>query len=400
VAAARSAAQASALAASPLLGLLTPREADGAIDFALGSPGTLTDLPAELFTLPAAQHAAMQHDRQYHPMGITPLREAVAAYYTAQGLPSTAPEILITNGAQHGIALAAGLYVQRGDSVLVEDPAYFGALDAFQAAGARIGSLPVGSTGVSPAILRDRIAATAARLVYLTPTFQNPTGAVMPRGARKEIARIAAEFAVPVIDDGTLAEMALDSAPPPPIAAHDPSGPVLTIASVSKLMWAGLRVGWIRAPQPVIARLARLKSATDLASPPMTQAIAARLMTAVADARRLRRTSLKPRLDLLVSLLREHLPQWTFRVPTGGLFLWVKLPGAETRAFAQTALRHGVLIIPGPTMSASGAQNDHIRVPFLAEPDVLREGVRRLAAAWREYAASARHHSAAANPIV
>jgi 2-aminoadipate transaminase len=97
--------------------------------------------------------------------------------------------------------------------VLVEDPAYFGALDAFRIAGARISPLPVEAGGVPVGALRDRIIATAARLVYLTPTFQNPTGAVMPAGSRKEVARIASELAIPVIDDGALAELAFNGPP-------------------------------------------------------------------------------------------------------------------------------------------------------------------------------------------
>src|SRR6202035_1642751 len=105
------------------------------------------------------------------------------------------------------IALCAALYLQRGDSVLVEDPAYFGALDAFRVVGARVSPLPVGAGGVPIGVLGDRIIATAARLVYLTPAFQNTAGAVMPSAVRKEVARIASELAIPVIDDGGLAEI-------------------------------------------------------------------------------------------------------------------------------------------------------------------------------------------------
>ena len=212
------------------------------------------------------------HDRLYYPMGLPTLRQAVASYYERAGLPTRPEQVLVTNGAQHAIALCAALYLQRGDSVLVEDPAYFGALDAFRVAGARVSPLPVDAGGVPPAVLRDSITATAARLIYLTPTFQNPTGAVMPKAARREVARIAVELGVPVIDDGTLADLVLDGAPPPLIARFAPAAPVLTIGSLSKLMWPGLRIGWVRAPEPIVERLARLKSANDLGSPLLTQA--------------------------------------------------------------------------------------------------------------------------------
>jgi DNA-binding transcriptional MocR family regulator len=390
VSAARGAARAGALAASPLFGLLAHREDVDLIDFALGSPLPLRELPVELFTLPADEYAALVHDHLYYPLGLPVLRQALGAYYDKAGLPTRPEQILVTNGAQHAIALCAALYLQRGDSALAEDPAYFGALDAFRAAGARSSALPVRDDGVPPSVLRDRITATAARLVYLTPTYQNPTGAVMPRAARKEVCRIASELGVPVVDDCTLADIVLDGAPPPPIAAHGPDAPLITIGSLSKLMWPGLRLGWVRASEPVIERLARLKSAMDLASPLLTQAIAVRLLGAVDEARRLRRLQLKPRRDLMADLLHKHLSEWTFRLPAGGVFLWVKLPRGDAREFAQVALRHGVVILPGPTMSAAEQHAASIRLPFLAEPEALRAGVRRLSTAWRDYESAGR----------
>ena len=385
VAAARGAAHAAALAASPLLGLLAHHDDKDIIDFAMGSPLPLRELPLDLFTLPPDEYAALVHDRLYYPLGLPTARQAVAGYYCKRGLPTRPEQVLITNGAQHAIALCAGLYLQRGDSVLVEDPAYFGALDAFRVAGARVSPLPVGAAGVPIGVLRDRIIATAARLVYLTPTFQNPTGAVMPVAARKEVARIASELAIPVIDDGALAEIALNGPTPPLIAAYAPSAPILTIGSLSKLAWPGLRAGWVRAPEPIIERLARIKSANDLGSPLLTQAIAVRLFAAIDQIRLLRRQQLKPRRDLMAGLLRESLPDWKFRLPVGGLFLWVKLPMGDSREFAQVALRHGTLILPGPAMSAAEQHAPFIRLPFLAEGEMLRAGVRRLSAAWRDY---------------
>ena len=385
VAAARGAAHTSALAASPLLGLLAHQDDKDVIDFATGSPLPLRQLPLDLFSLPPDEYAALVHDRLYYPLGLPTARQAVASYYCKLDLPTRPEQVLITNGAQHAIALCAALYLQRADSVLVEDPAYFGALDAFRVAGARVLSLPVGPGGVPSATLRDRIIATAARLVYLTPTFQNPTGAVMPIAARKEVAGIASELAIPVIDDGSLAEITLDGPPPPSIATYAPSAPILTIGSLSKLAWPGLRVGWVRGPEPIIERLARLKSANDLGSPLLTQTIAVRLLAAIDQIRLLRRRQLKPRRDLMAGLLREALPDWKFRLPAGGLFLWVKLPAGDSREFAQVALRHAILILPGPAMSAAEQHAPFIRLPFLAGDEILRAGVRRLTAAWRDY---------------
>ena len=126
------------------------------------------------------------------------------------GLETTPDQVLVTNGAQQAIALCAMRCLQRGDTALIEDPTYFGALEACRAIGARVSPLPVEAGGVRPAAIRDRLTATGARLIYLTPTFQNPTGAVMPLSARKEVARIVSEHGVPLIEDGSLADVILE----------------------------------------------------------------------------------------------------------------------------------------------------------------------------------------------
>ena len=394
VAAARDSAHAAATASSSLLGLLAHGDGEDLLDLALGSPMPLRELSLDLFTLPPDEYSALVRDRHYYPLGLPVLREAIAAYYVKAGLSTNAQQILVTNGAQHAISLCADLFLQRGDAALVEDPAYFGALDAFRAAGARVFSLPVEVNGVRPAVLRDRITAMAARLVYLTPTYQNPTGALMPAGARKEVARIAGEFGVPIIDDGTLAELVLEGGAPSPIAAYAPSGaPVISIGSLSKLVWPGLRIGWVRAPEPTIERLARLKSAVDLGCPLVTQAIAVRLLAAMDETRRLRRLQLQPRRDLLADLLHDQLPDWRFHLPSGGLFFWIRLPHGDSREFAQVALRHRLAILPGPVMSAAEQYSEFFRLPFLAEPEELRTAVRRLAAAWRDFQSADRHGS-------
>jgi DNA-binding transcriptional MocR family regulator len=385
VAAARGAAQAGALAGSPLLGLLSSRNGEDLVDLVLGAPLPLAGLPLDLFSLPAEDYAALVNDPRYYAFGLPALRQAIASYFARAGLETRPEQILVTNGSQQGISLCAALYLERGDSAVVEDPAYFGALDAFRAAGARIMGVALEAEGVAPATLRQRIIATSSRLVYLTPTFQNPTGVLMPRAARKEIARIAADLGVPIIDDGTFLDLAFEGSPPPPVAAFAPDAPVITLGSLSKLIWPGLRIGWVRAPEAIVERLARLKSAIDLGSPLLTQAIAVRLLGRIEMIRKLRWQQLKPRRDLLAALLRERLSAWDFRLPSGGLFLWVKLSRGDARELAQTALRHGVVILPGPLMSPTERYAGYIRIPFIGEPETLKKGIRRLAAAWRDY---------------
>jgi DNA-binding transcriptional MocR family regulator len=383
---ARPALETRASVASPLFGLIS-HDRDLVIDLALGTPYAL-GLRRELFTLGREEEASLLEDRMYYPLGLAVLRQALAKRLTASGLKTSENQVLVTNGAQQAISLIAVLYLQRGDSVLVEDPTYFGAIEAFRATGARVSSVPVGADGVAPGVLRDRIATTAPRLIYLTPTYQNPTGAVMPVAARRAISKLSKEFGVPVIDDASLADIVLEGSPPLSIAAYGEHEGLLTVGSISKLIWPGIRIGWVRAAAAVIEQLARIKTAHDLGSPLMTQAVGARLIGAVAEAQRLRREQLRPRRALLAELLKRHIPQWQFRVPEGGLFLWVRLPAGDARELAQVALRHGVLILPGSTMSAAGLYTRYVRIPFLADPDVLREGIARLTGAWREYQAA------------
>lgn len=381
---ARGSVQAAAVAASPLLGLLTASANTELIDLALGTPPPLLEL-GDALLLPPAEQASLLRDTLYHPFGLPALRRAIADECSRSGVPTTPQEVLVTNGAQQAIAVCAALCLQLGDAALVEDPTFFGALDICRKLGARVAPLPVGPRGVEPAIIRDRIAATSARLVYLVPTFQNPTGAVMPSAARKEIVRIVEDTGVPVIDDRTLADLAIDGRPPPPVAAHAPGASIFTIGSLSKVVWSGLRIGWIRAPEPWIQRLGRVKTALDLGSPHATQLVAARLVDTLDVARKLRREQLAPRRDLLAELLRQHLPEWRFTKPIGGLFVWCELPEGDARDFAHVALRHGVAVLAGPTMSSTEGHTRFVRLPFFGEPDLLRAAVQRLAAAWKSY---------------
>ena len=385
IALARAAAHTAAWSASPLVGLVGPSGGDDVVDLGLGSPLPLSELDSDVFVLPRDEYDAYMRERVHFPLGLPLLRTAIAARFSLEGLPTRPEQVLVTNGAQHAIALCAALCLQRGDAALLEDPTYFGAIDAFRTAGARVATLPVGAGGVAPATLRDRIASTAARLVYLTPVCQNPTGMVMSGAARKEIARIALDTGTPIIDDRTMAGLVLDGAPPPPLAAHAPDAPILTLGSLSKLIGPSLRIGWLRAPEPFIQRLVRLKTAMDLGSPLTTQAVAARLLGVMDEARRMRQRQLKTRCHHMAALLKARLPDWKFARPAGGLFLWVRLPGGDAREFAQVALRHGVVVIPGPHMSADEQHARFIRLTFLWERETLTAGAARLAAAWTQY---------------
>ncbi len=284
--------------------------------------------------------------------------------------------------------------------MILEDPTYVGAIDVFAAAGARLAPVPVAEHGVRVDQLREAVAREAPSLIYLMPTFHNPTGVVAPESHRREIARIAVERGIPILEDDALANLDLGQPPPPSISSFAPSAPVLSAGSLSKLMWGGLRVGWIRAPEPFIARLARRKALGDLGNSAVAQAVAARLLPRAEEIRESRRRQITERLAVMEKEMARLLPEWTWRRPRGGLSLWVRLPRGNAAEFAGVALRHGVSVLPGPTCSPSNGFAEFLRLPYVLEPPKIREGLRLLARAWSAYAPAKRRERTSLEVLV
>jgi DNA-binding transcriptional MocR family regulator len=363
----------------------------GVIDFsaaAIGSEGILTE---ELQARAAGELSSLTRTPGYHPYGLPSLRQAIAQRLAENGLSTNDQQILVTSGAQQAINLLAQLLVERGSCVVVENPTYVGALDAFAAAGARMLGIPVQEQQGSPEPLRRLLRRERPRLLYLMPTFHNPTGAVSTLARREQLAALTAEQQTPLIQDDTLATPAIGRTPPPPIATFDRDGHVITIGSLSKSAWAGLRVGWIRAPVSLVDRLVRLKTVADLGSSLPSQTLARAVLDDFARVSALRASQLGDCLALASRLLRERLPDWRFADPAGGQSLWLRLPGGDGDSFAQTALKHGVTVVPGSLLSPDRSFRDHIRLQFLQPPELIEEGVHRLARAWDDYAAAASH---------
>ncbi|MEU7854479.1 PLP-dependent aminotransferase family protein [Nonomuraea sp. NPDC049141] len=326
----------------------------------------------------AATRLVGLRDLGYQPAGSPVLREAVAAYYRERGVPTTAAEILVTNGAQQALTLLAGLLVAPGDTVLTESPTYPGAVEVFRHAAAAV--RPVQLDPVPAEAMRERPA-----LVYAVPTASNPSGSIMEAADRRRLAELAAEHDVPVIDDEVCAELCFSGVTPPPLAAYRSAEQVITIASLSKLVWGGLRVGWIRAAAPLVSRLARLRAVHDLGGEVLGQLAAATLLGRLDEIRRARVRTLRARHDHLCAELREHLPTWEFEPALGGQTIWVRLPRGEADSFAQVALRHGVAVPPGRSFDPLGGHAEYMRLHFLFPEEELSQAVAALARAWRSY---------------
>jgi DNA-binding transcriptional MocR family regulator len=202
---------------------------------------------------------------------------------------------------------------------------------------------------------------------------------------RRQLVEMAQKVNLPLIEDLTLANVVQEKEPPPPLAAYAQEGAVISIGSLSKIFWAGLRVGWIRGTVPLIERLARLKAVSDLGSSMISQLIAIRLMPYLEQVKQLRRQELTPRRDLLLELLQSRVPSWSWQRPKGGLFVWVHLPEGDVRDLAQEALHGGVIVLPGTTLSVDGTHTTWLRLPFFLPPDRLQRGLERLIAAWERY---------------
>lgn len=343
-------------------------------------------LVRELLADPATWQGDALAGSGYHPAGLPALREAVAAHLTRRGLPTAADEVLVTTGAQQALSVLARVLVRQGDLVVTEEFTFPGALDALEAVGATIATIPLTCQGADLDALELLLSAQRPRLVYLQPSFHNPVGTLMPPAARRRLADLAATHNVPVVDDAVIGDLGHGSPVPPPVAYYRQDAPIVLVGSLSKLFWGGLRVGWLRASKPMVAAfLARAKAVEDLGSGALDQMLAVRLLERVDEVARWRNLQLRSRLDRVEAALRAAGTGWEWQRPPGGQSLWVRLPGADASAFAQLAIRHGVSIIPGPLLSPIGAGGDRFRLPFVAAPEELETAVELLAGAWRSY---------------
>jgi DNA-binding transcriptional MocR family regulator len=229
--------------------------------------------------------------------------------------------------------------------------------------------------------------------VYLQPTLHSPTGVVLAEARRRRLAEVLTVARVPLVEDHALAGLVWPSgAPtlPAPIASVAPDAPIAVVGSLSKRFWGGLRVGFVRAPEPVALRVARVKATQDLGSSAVSQVLAARLLADPTASTRLaaRNQELRGRYEHLTALLNSALPDWGWDEPAGGLSLWVRLPQPVASAFAQAALRAGVAVATAEALSpgAAAAHPDRLRLSFSGPRQEITLGVERLAEAWATFA--------------
>ncbi len=369
----------SALHRSPLLSSLVD-EHFAPIDLSMAAAQVALELPDQRYSLRDAARHAPRHG--YAPMGISALRLAIAARLSEEGVATAQDQVLVTSGGQGAISLLASSLVRPGDRVLVEAPTYPAAIETFARAGARIEGIRRDHAGPLLHELERALGRGPVRFIYLIPTCHNPTGGVMSERRRHEVLQLAQASATVVIEDTVLAPLILGPPAPTHLAAIDP-GRVYLVGSMSKTVWSGLRVGWLRAPSDVIMRLGRLKAAYDLGGAVLTQVAALDCLQQYDELIETRRELTKRKLEVLIGTLRELMPDWKFATPLGGLTIWVSLPRGSGDDLAQLALRRGVAITPGSSAAEGDEFLGFIRLSAGPPVDVIREGIERLADAWR-----------------
>jgi DNA-binding transcriptional MocR family regulator len=319
----------------------------------------------------------------YDAAGLPVLRETIAEQYADRGLPTEPDQVIVTTGAVSALAISLRALVRTGDRVLMENPAYPNAVDTALHTGARLTTLPLDPDGWDIDLLDATLRQTSPRAAVLVPDFHNPTGLLMDDDTRQAAARLLRRNRTATIVDETMVDLALtDDRPPRPFAAYDEQ--VVSLGSVSKSYWGGIRIGWIRAPHALVTPLLESRATLDLSTPVLEQLVAARLLTTREAVLSDRLARLREQRDVMVGALREVLPSWEIRPPAGGMSLWVRLPDRMSSRIVSAAERHGLLLAAGPRFGVEGGFEQYLRVPFGYAPDVLLEAADRLAASYHD----------------
>ncbi|MFI1281963.1 MULTISPECIES: MocR-like transcription factor YczR [unclassified Streptomyces] len=363
-------------------------DGDPGIDLAIAAMGAPEGSLAEAFAWAAPRLSGLARHPGYHPFGLPDLRAAVADRFTRRGLPTRPEQILVTAGAQQAFALVMSLLCRAGDRVVTENPTYANALDALRHARLRTGSIAVSDAGWDMDIAESTLRQTVPRMAYVIPDFQNPTGALMPPEQRLRLLATTRATGTWLVVDETIADIALDVPAPAPLASLAPRGGadhVITIGSLSKTHWGGLRVGWVRATAKMITELTAVRVSADMTGSVLDQLVALPLMDALDRSLPARLAQLRIQREALVQSLQRHTPEWSWRVPPGGLSLWVDLGEPVSSALAERAAAAGVHIGRGARFGVDPGTFEHrLRIPYTLPADRLDEGVRRLASAFHD----------------
>lgn len=373
---------------SVLREILKVTERPGIISLAGGLPSAKT-FPVEAFRAACDKvlrddgNAALQYAASE---GFAPLREAVAADLPWDVDPA---QVLITTGSQQALDLVAKVLIDAGSRVLVETPTYLGALQAFTPMEPTIVGVASDAGGMDLADLRAKAkAGEAARFLYVLPNFQNPTGRSMDETRRASLSRCAADLGLPLLEDNPYGELWFDAPPPLPLTARNPEG-CIYLGSFSKVLAPGFRLGYLVAPKALYPKLLQAKQAADLHSPGFNQRVVAEVMKDGFLDRHVPtiRALYKAQCKAMLTALDLHMPagvEWNR--PSGGMFLWVRLPeGLDAAVLLPRAVGKGVAFVPGSAFYAGAADARTLRLSFVTSSEAqIAQGIAALAETVKE----------------
>lgn len=319
-----------------------------------------------------------------HPQGNQHLRETIVSHAKQYRKIDTNPSsVLITSGAQQALYLVVQCLLKPGDAVAIENPSYSYSLPIFQSVGVRTFDLSQDENGINPEDIVSLYKKHRIRMIFLNPTFQNPTGTLLPLNRRKRILEISYEYGIPIIEDDPYGLTAFNGEEIPTLKSMDEHGNVLYISSLSKIVASGLRIGWIIGPKSVIERLSDAKQQIDFGHGTFNQWIANDFLGSNyfhSHISSLRKQLEKRRNQIIVSLKRYLNKQVDFHIPEGGIHLWCKVSEKlNEMQLLEEAIKRGVIYVPGSTL---GSKKGYLRFTFAKEKeDMIDEGIKRFAEA-------------------
>jgi 2-aminoadipate transaminase len=379
------AARYAGMASSPLKDIFALAAKPDVVSFAGGIPDPdlfeLEDV-TDCYDWVLAHHGgrALQYGESE---GEPELREQAATRVSRQ-LPTDPSQIRITSGSQEGLFVAAEALLEAGDAVLVESPTYLAAVQAFEVHGARMVGVETDDRGVLPDALERAIRTHHPKLVYLIPTFQNPTGRTMDGERRAQVAEVLLRTGVPLVEDDPYGDLRFSGEPYPPIAAHEGMGPqTLLMNSMSKLMSPGVRIGWIRGEGPILDTLAVAKAAISMQSSVVDQLTVARYLETKDLQAHVEKVCgvYAERRDAMARAIAPVLPAGAHVTrPEGGMFLWASLgEGYDAQDMLADAVAAGVAYLPGWSFFAQDPDRSTMRLSFVTHsPEVIEESISTL----------------------
>ena len=314
--------------------------------------------------------------------GYLPLRRSLSTWQSRLGNTASPDQLLIVSGSQQGLYLVVKSFIEPRDYVIVESPTYLGAIQLLEASGARLLCLPPGKK-IDMQILEDYLVRYRPKLFYTVSDFQNPTGRVMELSERQELLRLAARHRLTIIEDDPYSLLYYDSPPPPSLKQLDPYGGVIHLGTFSKILFSGLRTGWVHAAPPVINRLAQEKQYVDLHSNNLAQMMLNTFLEEdmLPSHLALVRREYKKRRNAMATALRKYCsPMMEFDLTAGGLYLWGRMgPSVSPAELLRRSAALGISFVPGDAFYAQGQSSHEIRLCFAThDEDRLTEGIRRL----------------------